>query len=82
MKTAVWNPAACSDLDVCKVSHVPGPVHAQGVPMWISSQLYSDPLLNFPLKHGKIPVIKSMKDPCENAEFSSFLDLLIHSFLK
>lgn len=32
------------------------------------------------LKHGKIPVIKSMEDPCENADFSSFLDLLIHSF--
>lgn len=47
-KTAVWNPAACSDLDVCKVTHVPGPAHAQGVPMWISSQLYSDPLLSFP----------------------------------
>lgn len=29
------------------------------------------------LKHGKIPVIKSMEDPCESADFSSFLDLLI-----
>lgn len=48
MKTAVWNPAACSDLDVCKVTHVPGPVHVQVVPVWIWSQLYSDPLLSFP----------------------------------